>query len=273
MPKTDKPNKKLDFLEIGITGMEGLLPDGVPRGTLNLLSGKCGTGKTTFAMRYIYYGAKEKNENGVYITFEDDPEELVNNMELRGWGIRDLITKKKISIIKPELSKFDTLKKLIEDEVDKIGAKRLVIDSFTLLTTYLTNTYDVRKSLSDLKALMRFDMEFRKMHGQIPLDKPCTTSPIIQHLNQKDLDMGNLTQLIEKLVNRVSDGNLLIVSIPIEHRTDFFLSDIIRSTIINNFAGSLEMEAMVTSKVEENGSKAVVQAVSYRKPFRSGLLL
>lgn len=142
-------------VETGIPGLDGLIENGIPRTSLNLLSGHCGTGKSTFAMQFLYYGAKEKDEPGVYISLEKDPEEIIENMKRFSWNITDLIKQKKISIIKPDLSKFDTMKKVIEDEVDRIGAKRLVIDPFTLITAYFANVYDARKALADLKRTMK----------------------------------------------------------------------------------------------------------------------
>ena len=150
--KTEKTNAPV---ETGIPGLDKLIGDGIPAGTLNLLAGRCGTGKTTFAMQFLYHGAKEKDEPGVYISLEKDPEEIIESMKKFNFDLEELISKKKLSVIKPDLSKFDTMKKIIEDEVDRIGAKRLVIDPFTLLTAYFNNIYDARKALADLKRTMK----------------------------------------------------------------------------------------------------------------------
>lgn len=142
-------------VETGIPGLDGLIEGGIPRGTLNLLSGHADTGRPIFAMQFLQYGAKEKNEPGVYITLEKEPEEILENMKRFNWDLEDLIKKKKLSIIKPDLNRFDTLKQSIEDEVDRLNAKRLVISPFSLITAYFENVFDVRKALSDLRREMK----------------------------------------------------------------------------------------------------------------------
>ncbi len=145
-----KKINKIERIETGIPGLDKLIEGGIPSGTLNILAGHCGTGKGTFAMQFLHYGAKEKNEPGLYISLEKEPKEILENSDRSNWDLEDLIKKKKLSIIKLELQKFDTLRRAIGDEIDRIDAKRLVIDPFSLLTAYLNNVYDVRKALTAL---------------------------------------------------------------------------------------------------------------------------
>lgn len=150
-----KKMNRIERIETGIPGLNELTEGGIPSGTLNILAGHCGTGKSTFAMQFLYYGAKEKNEPGVYISLEEQPEEVLENFDRFNWDLEDLIKKKKLSIIKFELHKFDSLKQVIGDEINRIGAKRLVIDPFSLITAYFNNVYDTRKALSDLAREIR----------------------------------------------------------------------------------------------------------------------
>ena len=134
----------------GIPGVDRLLQGGIPFGTTILLSGACGTGKSTFAMQFLYNGAKFYDEPGVYITLEEDPAKLVENLELFGWDITDLINKKKMLVIKPDVYKFDSIKRIIADAIDKIGAKRLVVDSYSVMLTYFNDPYEIRNGLVQL---------------------------------------------------------------------------------------------------------------------------
>ena len=58
----------------GITGLDKLVEGGFPEGRSILLSGACGTGKTIFSMQYIYNGAKKYSEPGIYVTLDERPE-------------------------------------------------------------------------------------------------------------------------------------------------------------------------------------------------------
>lgn len=44
-------------VKTGIFGLDEMMEGGIPRGNIILLSGTCGTGKSTFGMQYIYKGA------------------------------------------------------------------------------------------------------------------------------------------------------------------------------------------------------------------------
>jgi KaiC/GvpD/RAD55 family RecA-like ATPase len=143
---------------IGLPNLDKLLEGGLPKGTINLVSGACGTGKTILALHFIYYGAKFLDEPGVYVTLEEDPEELVNTMRLFGWDIDNLMRKKKIAIIRPVIYKFDSLKQIIGDSIERIAAKRVVVDSFSVLLGYFSDIYKVRNGL------LHLDQEIKKMN-------------------------------------------------------------------------------------------------------------
>lgn len=147
----ETPNDGLNTTETGIPGLDELFEHkGIPEGNMVLLSGACGTGKSIFGMQFLYYGAKEKGEPGVYISLEEPPDRVIKNMEEFGWDVKKLIDEGKLVIKKPEIYELEALKRSIFESVERIGAKRLVIDSFTLISTYLKDVYDVRKTMFDL---------------------------------------------------------------------------------------------------------------------------
>ncbi|MCX6773317.1 MAG: KaiC domain-containing protein [Candidatus Micrarchaeota archaeon] len=141
----------------GLNGLDKMLQGGIPRESIILLSGACGTGKSTFAMQFLYYGAKYCNEPGVYVTLEEDPKKLVENMALFGWDLQTLVDEKKLIVIKPEVYKFDSIKQIIGDAIEKIGARRLVVDSYSVMLTYFNDPYEIRNGLVQL------DREIKKM--------------------------------------------------------------------------------------------------------------
>jgi KaiC/GvpD/RAD55 family RecA-like ATPase len=105
-------------------------------------------------MQFLQHGAS-KGEPGIYLSLEREAGEVLESFSDFGWGLDELLESKKLSIVKPDMRRFDTLKQTIEEEIDRLGAKRLVIDPFSLLSAYFNNVYDVRKALSDLSRQMR----------------------------------------------------------------------------------------------------------------------
>ncbi len=145
---------KLQRLESGIPGLDELIEGGIPCGTVVLLSGHSGTGRSTLAMQFLQQGVKN-GETSVYVSLEREVEEVLEAFSDFDWDLESMMKEKKLSIVKPDMRRFDTLRQTIEDEVDRLSAKRLVIDPFSLLTAYFNNVYDVRKALSDLSRQMR----------------------------------------------------------------------------------------------------------------------
>jgi KaiC/GvpD/RAD55 family RecA-like ATPase len=155
--KKNAARKDIARVPTGFPVLDKMLAGGLPAGSITLLSGACGTGKSTFAMQFLYNGARYWDEPGVYVTLEEDPKKLVENMDLFGWDVQGLIENKKLIVIKPEIYKFDSIKRIIEDAIEKIGAKRLVVDSYSVMLTYFSDPYEVRNGLVQL------DREIKKM--------------------------------------------------------------------------------------------------------------
>src|SRR5436190_24358539 len=82
----------------GIAGLDEVTLGGLPKGRPTLLCGSAGCGKTLFAMTFLYNGAVDYDEPGVFIAFEERPEELIKNVGSLNYDIQDLIDDKKLAI-------------------------------------------------------------------------------------------------------------------------------------------------------------------------------
>lgn len=142
---------KTDRIITGINGLDEALNGGIPKGNLVLLSGSCGAGKSTFGMQFLREGALNK-ENGLYVTFEEVPEKVWSNAA-QFWDTKEL--KKKITVVHPAIYKFESLIKLIEDAIDEKNAKRVVIDSVSVLSFYLSDAFEIRKGILELNKKLR----------------------------------------------------------------------------------------------------------------------
>ncbi|MEM2918424.1 MAG: ATPase domain-containing protein [Candidatus Altiarchaeota archaeon] len=154
MKNTYKINK--DRVKTGIRGLDSIINGGIPKNNIVLVSGAAGTGKTLFGLEYIYRGAREFNENGLYVSLEETPERLVQSAKnLCFLDIDDLIRAKKINIIKSEVYDLDTLTNKIEDSIEEINAKRVVIDSISVLSAFTENQLLVRRTILDISQMLR----------------------------------------------------------------------------------------------------------------------
>jgi KaiC/GvpD/RAD55 family RecA-like ATPase len=162
-----------DRVPTGIPGLDELLSGGLPRARSILVAGTCGTGKTTLCAQYLVNGILKYNEPGIFITLEQNSEEIRKDMasfgfDLKGLeeqgklmlidtslakiGIRDFMTtlptapEKSFSLL-PEEFDMERIVELVVDASKKIGAKRVAIDSLPALDYMIKDIRDIRRAL------------------------------------------------------------------------------------------------------------------------------
>ncbi len=149
-----KQQEDIKRVKTGIEGLDDLMEGGIPEDSVILLTGTCGTGKSTFAMQFLVEGAMN-NEPGVYVSLEESIEGTLKEMKLFGWDVDEMVKNKMLLIVQPELYNFDALMTTIENAVDKVKAKRLVIDSASIIGMYFEEEFKVRKALLDLSHMLK----------------------------------------------------------------------------------------------------------------------
>ena len=142
-------------VKTGIKGLDELIEGGFPDKSLILLTGTTGTGKSIFAMEFLVEGALKQNEPGVYISLQESMEETIQEMRFFGWPVDKLVEEGKLLVVQPELYNFDALLTTIEDAIDKVKAKRLVIDSISTIGMYFEKKFKIRKSLLEIAQLLK----------------------------------------------------------------------------------------------------------------------
>ncbi|MEN3289739.1 MAG: circadian clock protein KaiC [Bradyrhizobium sp.] len=144
----------------GIDGLDEITFGGFPKGRPTLLCGAAGCGKTLFAMTFLYNGVVRNDEPGIFIAFEEQPEDLIKNVGSLGYDIEGLIAEKKIAVdyIRLERSEIQEAGEYdleglfirIGYAIDAIGAKRVVIDTIETLFGGLDNQAVLRSELRRL---------------------------------------------------------------------------------------------------------------------------
>ena len=159
-----------DRCKTGIAGLDSILNGGIPRGNTILITGSCGTGKTTLSLEFLVHGAL-MGERSMYISVTEAPEKLVDNMITYDFFDKKLINDKKLILVDLQeiyvklglekleftLEDVNILVSQIVKIVKELGIKRLVIDSITSICYRLTSKEEIRefilhlgKELSDL---------------------------------------------------------------------------------------------------------------------------
>src|SRR4030067_2359273 len=63
----------------GIDGLDTILYGGIPKANTVLLTGSCGTGKTSLALEFLIHGAL-KGENSLFVSVTENSEKLLANI-------------------------------------------------------------------------------------------------------------------------------------------------------------------------------------------------
>lgn len=210
-------------VKTGIPGLDSVISGGMKSGRAVTISGPPGSGKTTFGLQYLYAGATDFDESGVYITMAQNIEEVKNDCKSYGWDFDSLISQDKIlmidarpfkiqddtigkddSLYRGEQLPFEHLTKLLISSIKRIEAKRIVIDSVTILAMQYHDKFYMRQGLQGmLQALENFGVtslllsEYSE-NDEIPLEW-FVTSGIIQLRHTRVEDTMERTIQIMKM--------------------------------------------------------------------------
>lgn len=144
----------------GIAGLDQITEGGLPRGRPTLVCGAAGCGKTVFAMEFLVRGATEFNEPGVFVAFEENEKELAQNVASMGFDVAGLIARKKLLIdyVRVERSEIEETGEYdleglfirLASAIERVGAKRIVLDTIESLFASFSNANILRAELRRL---------------------------------------------------------------------------------------------------------------------------
>ena len=148
----------------GIIGLDEITEGGLPKGRPTLICGSAGCGKTLFAMQFLVHGA-ELGEPGVFVSFEETQEELEQNFKSLGLDLKLLEKQGKflVEYIYLERSEIEETGEFnleglfirLAYAIEKIGAKRVVLDTLEALFSGLPNEFILRAELRRLFAWLK----------------------------------------------------------------------------------------------------------------------
>jgi len=139
----------------GITGFDEICGGGLPRGRTTLLVGGPGSGKTVLALQFLVHGAREDNEAGVFVAFEETSKRIAANAADFGWKLVEL-QKKKLFILDAQptpdmlrVGDFDLggLLAVLAVKTKALGARRVVLDALDIVLALLPDATARRREI------------------------------------------------------------------------------------------------------------------------------
>lgn len=148
----------MDSLKTGITGLDEMLMGGIPKEHIVAVLGSPGTGKSTFALQFIYAGL-QKDENCIYLSLEESEDTIVKTASIFGWDLKPYITNKKLVLIRLSAMNIKITASRVENDLPRLfesfGVKRLVIDPITLYEMLYESESERREHLFNFAEKIR----------------------------------------------------------------------------------------------------------------------
>jgi KaiC/GvpD/RAD55 family RecA-like ATPase len=185
----------------GIDGLDRLVGGGFPKGSLIVIAGKPGTGKTILSAQFLYHGCIDYNECGAYVSFAEDKEQFYKNMMSFGFDFERLEKEGKFfffDMITVKETGISTILESIISKFTELGVKRLVIDSFSAMAQAYKKPHDMRIVLHTIL-------------GKIVRSMGCTTFLIVEIPHRKSEIGLNVEEF-------VADGIIILKRSIIENK-------------------------------------------------------
>ncbi len=157
----------------GIEGLDELISGGFPKDRIILILGGPGTGKTIFAAQFLYKGITDYNENGIFVSLDESQNHFHSEMLRFSWDFKkaeeeqkfsflDATRLSRVAILKEKMLREEAISlrgkqlqvdRLIEElqaKIQKINAKRVVLDTLASLFYRFMDPIERRTAAVDL---------------------------------------------------------------------------------------------------------------------------
>lgn len=158
-------DRSIAKLPTGIPGFEQISYGGLPIGRATLITGSSGSGKTIFACHFLAEGIKQFNQPGVFVSFEENVRDLKKNVQVFNWNFNQYEKENSCRFIdaafsteEPHIVGDYDLKGLlirIGSVIDKIKAKRVVLDSIGSLFHHFNDPTVIRREIFRLLSYLK----------------------------------------------------------------------------------------------------------------------
>jgi circadian clock protein KaiC len=152
--------KGIEKAPTGISGFDEITHGGLPRGRTSLICGSAGCGKSLLGVEFLVRGALRYGEPGVLMTFEESADEVSSNVVSLGYDLRQLEAQRQLVLdhVRVDRSEIEETGEYdleglfirLGHAVDKIGARRVVLDTIESLFSGFTNQNILRAELRRL---------------------------------------------------------------------------------------------------------------------------
>ena len=172
----------------GIQDLDKALNGGIPKGNIVLISGGAGTGKSTLCLQFAINGATLFGEKSLYVSTEQNRDELNKQATGFGWDIQALEQRQLFKIAYFDVTEGDSFLEKLDTLIQTFQPQRIVIDSLTTLTDSL-----MVSGIADDKGFSM--VQIAETVNPIPRTEQIISKGILYHLFKR-IKKFNITTLL-----------------------------------------------------------------------------
>jgi KaiC/GvpD/RAD55 family RecA-like ATPase len=150
----------IELTKTGIDGLDSILNGGIVNNSVTLVSGNPGAGKSILGLQYLYNGVRMFDEPGIYLSFEENREDLrqaAESIGLEEWS--DLVDNGDIKVYDKQAllreNDFTSSLDLLLDDFEADDYERLVLDSLAMFKLFFENEKEQRTYLLKFTDILR----------------------------------------------------------------------------------------------------------------------
>lgn len=159
MPSREDP----DRLSTGVPGLDDVLRGGLPAGSMFLIEGAPGAGKTTLGLQFIVAG-RERKQRTLYVLLTESARELESVAHSHGWSLEGVhlhvvahdgsSEQQSYTVFHPAEAELDAVAEALFDTLRRVRPERVVIDSLSELRYLAQDSLRYRRLLLRLKEVL-----------------------------------------------------------------------------------------------------------------------
>jgi circadian clock protein KaiC len=129
IPSSHERDFVAEIIPSGLPELDEMLGGGIERGTITILSGPSGVGKTTLGMQFMREAAT-RGERSVVYAFEEQKDTLLHRCTSVGIPVREMVEEGSLSVVQVEPLRFSPAEfaLMVRREVEDRGARVVMID-------------------------------------------------------------------------------------------------------------------------------------------------
>jgi circadian clock protein KaiC len=143
-------------LKTGISRLDDLLGEGIPRGSSLLVAGVAGTGKTALSLEFVYRGALA-GEKGIVFSFEETASRLLSAARGFGWDLDREIERGMVEIVfipQPDIV-VEKHMLMMQERVQALKARRVAVDSVSVFLHKIRDPQIAREKVFQLASIVQ----------------------------------------------------------------------------------------------------------------------